>query len=39
MSGEEIIDRLKEVKRLIDEGNLKNAQLNVRIIILNIKSI
>ena len=33
MSGEEIIDRLKEVKKLIDEGNLENAQLKINYII------
>ena len=33
MSGEEIIDRLKEVKNLIDEGNLENAQLKINYII------
>ena len=33
MSGEEIIDRLKEVKKLIDEDNLENAQLKINYII------
>ena len=33
MSGEEIIDRLKEVKKLIGEGNLENAQLKINYII------
>ena len=33
MSGEEIIDRLKKVKILINEGNIKKAQLNINYII------
>lgn len=33
MSGEEIIDRLKKVKILINEGNIKQAQLNINYII------
>ena len=33
MSGEEIIDRLKEVKKLINEENIKQAQLNINYII------
>ena len=33
MSGEEIIDRLKKVKKLINEENIKQAQLNINYII------
>ena len=33
MSGEEIIDRLKKVKILINEGNIKQAKLNINYII------
>tara|TARA_Y100000114_G_scaffold152195_1_gene170157 strand:+ start:461 stop:595 length:135 start_codon:yes stop_codon:yes gene_type:complete len=33
MSGDEIIDRLKKVKELIKEDNIKQAQLNINYII------
>ena len=33
MSGKEIIDRLKKVKKLINEENIKQAQLNINYII------
>ena len=33
MSGQEIIDRLKVVKELIDVKNLKQAQLNINYIV------
>jgi hypothetical protein len=33
MSGDEIIDRLKKVKELIREDNIKQAQLNINYII------
>ncbi len=33
MSGQEIIDRLKVVKELIDANNLKQAQLNINYIV------
>ena len=33
MSGAEIIDRLKKVKELIKEDNIKQAQLNINYII------
>jgi len=33
MSGQEIIDRLKVVKELIDTNNLKQAQLNINYIV------
>ena len=33
MSGQEIIDRLKVVKELIDAKNLKQAQLNINYIV------
>ena len=33
MSGEEIIKRLKVVKTLLNEGNIKQAQLNMNYII------
>ena len=33
MGGQEIIDRLKVVKELIDANNLKQAQLNINYIV------
>ena len=33
MSGQEIIDRLKIVKELIDANNIKQAQLNINYIV------
>tara|TARA_Y100000768_G_scaffold176167_1_gene131866 strand:- start:726 stop:860 length:135 start_codon:yes stop_codon:yes gene_type:complete len=33
MSGDEIIVRLKKVKELINENNIKQAQLNINYII------
>ena len=33
MSGDEIIDRLKKVRELIKEDNIKQAQLNINYII------
>jgi hypothetical protein len=33
MSGEEIIERLKKVKELIDEDNTKQAKLNINYIV------
>ena len=33
MSGQEIIDRLKKIKKLIDDNNTKQAQLNINYII------
>tara|TARA_B100001769_G_C21828149_1_gene449852 strand:- start:269 stop:403 length:135 start_codon:yes stop_codon:yes gene_type:complete len=33
MSGDEIIDRLKKIKELIKEDNIKQAQLNINYII------
>ena len=33
MDGQEIIDRLKIVKELIDANNLKQAQLNINYIV------
>ena len=33
MSGEEIIQRLKKVKELINEGNIKQAHLNINYIV------
>ena len=33
MSGAEIIDRLKKVRELIKEDNIKQAQLNINYII------
>ena len=33
MSGDEIIDRLKKVKELIKEDNIKQAQLNINYIL------
>lgn len=33
MSGEEIIERLKKVKDLIDEDNTKQAKLNINYIV------
>jgi hypothetical protein len=33
MSGEEIIERLKKVKKLIDDNDLKQAKLNINYII------
>ena len=33
MSGDEIIERLKKVKELIDEDTLKQAKLNINYII------
>lgn len=33
MSGEEIIERLNVVQDLINEGDIKNAQLKIRYII------
>ena len=33
MSGDEIIDRLKKVKELIKEDNIKQDQLNINYII------
>ena len=33
MSGDEIIERLKKVKELIDEDNLKQAKLNINYIV------
>ena len=36
MSGDEIIERLKKVKELIDEDNLKQAKLNINYIVVDI---
>jgi|TARA_B100001109_G_C18486050_1_gene300225 hypothetical protein len=33
MSGDEIIERLKKVKELIDEDNIKQAKLNINYIV------
>ena len=33
MSGEEIIERLKKVKKLIDEDNTNQAKLNINYIV------
>ena len=33
MSGDEIIERLKKVKELIDEDNLKQSKLNINYIV------
>ena len=33
MSGDEIIERLKKVKELINEGNIKQAHLNINYIV------
>ena len=33
LEGQEIIDRLKVVKKLIDANNIKQAQLNINYII------
>ena len=33
MEGQEIIDRLKVIKKLIDINNIKQAQLNINYII------
>ena len=33
MSGDEIIQRLKKVKELINEGNIKHAHLNINYIV------
>ena len=33
MSGDEIIQRLKKVKELINEGNIKQAKLNINYIV------
>ena len=33
MSGDEIIERLKKVKELIDEDNLKQDKLNINYIV------
>ena len=33
MSGDEIIERLKKVKELIDEDNIKQATLNINYIV------
>ena len=33
MSGEEIIERLNKVKKLIDDNNIKQAQLDLNYII------
>ena len=36
MSGEDIIDRLNKVKKLIDSNDIKQAQLNINYIIEDI---
>mgnify|MGYP001301649417 FL=1 len=33
MSGDEIIQRLKKIKELIDENNIKQAKLNINYIV------
>lgn len=33
MSGDEIIQRLKKIKELINEGNIKQAHLNINYIV------
>ena len=33
MSGDEIIERLKKVKELIDQDNIKQAKLNINYIV------
>jgi hypothetical protein len=33
MSGQEIIERLKKVKELIDNGDIKQAHLNINYIV------
>ena len=33
MSGDEIIQRLKKVKELINEGNIKQAHVNINYIV------
>ncbi len=33
MSGQEIIERLKKVKELIDNGDIKQARLNINYIV------